>query len=40
MYGDSAEAREQIVTGTKKSFAIERAFRGFTATLIEKYAKK
>ena len=39
-YGDTAEAREQIISGTKKSFAIERAFRGFTATLIEKYAKK
>jgi pyrroloquinoline quinone (PQQ) biosynthesis protein C len=39
-YGNTAEAREQIISGTEKSFAIERAFRGFTATLIEKYAKK
>jgi hypothetical protein len=39
MYGDSQEARDLIISGTKKSFAIERAFRGFTATLIEKYAK-
>jgi Iron-containing redox enzyme len=39
MYGDTQEGRDLIVSGTKKSFAIERAFRGFTATLIEKHAK-
>jgi pyrroloquinoline quinone (PQQ) biosynthesis protein C len=40
MYGDTQEHRDLIVSGTEKSFAIERAFRGFTATLIEKHAKK
>jgi pyrroloquinoline quinone (PQQ) biosynthesis protein C len=39
MYGDTQEGRDLIISGTKKSFAIERAFRGFTATLIEKHAK-
>jgi hypothetical protein len=39
LYGDTQEARDLIVSGTKKSFAIERAFRGFTAMLIEKHAK-
>jgi len=38
-YGDSQQARDLIISGTKKSFAIERAFRGFTATLLEKHAK-
>lgn len=39
MYGEDAQARELIISGTKKSFAIERAFRGFTATLLEAHAK-
>ena len=40
IYGDTQEHRDLIIRGTQKSFAIERAFRGFTATLIEKHAKK
>jgi hypothetical protein len=39
MYGDTQEGRDLIISGTRKSFAIERAFRGFTATLIEKHPK-
>ncbi|HET9148850.1 MAG TPA: iron-containing redox enzyme family protein [Alphaproteobacteria bacterium] len=39
LYGDSAESRELILSGSRKSLAIERAFRGFTATILEKYAK-
>ena len=27
-----------ILSGAKKSLAIERVFRGFTATILEKYA--
>lgn len=37
-YGDTQEARDLIVSGAKKSMAIERVFRGFTATILEAYA--
>lgn len=38
MYCDSDEARAQIISGCKKSWAIDRVFRGFLGGLIEKYA--
>lgn len=38
-YGDTQENRDYILSGAKKSLAIERVFRGFTATIIEKYAE-
>lgn len=38
-YGDTREGRELMLSGAKKSLAIERVFRGFTATIIEKYAQ-
>jgi hypothetical protein len=37
-YGHTQEARDLILSGAKKSLAIERVFRGFTATILEKYA--
>lgn len=37
-YGETQEARDLILSGAKKSLAIERVFRGFTATILEKYA--
>ena len=37
MYGDSEQAREQILSGAKKSWAIERAFRGFTGRLLQQF---
>lgn len=37
-YGDTQEGRDLILSGAKKSLAIERTFRGFTATILEKYA--
>ncbi len=38
MYCDSDAARAQIVSGCKKSWAIDRVFRGFLGSLMEKYA--
>jgi hypothetical protein len=39
MYGDNQEARDLILSGAKKSYAVERVFRGFTATILDTYAK-
>lgn len=39
MYGDSKEARDQIISGARKSWAIDRVFRNFLAELLEEYAE-
>ncbi len=38
MYCDSDEARAQIISGCKKSWAIDRVFRGYLGGVAEKYA--
>ncbi|MEE8515121.1 MAG: iron-containing redox enzyme family protein [Alphaproteobacteria bacterium] len=38
IYCDSDEARAQIVSGCKKSWAIDRVFRGFLGGVMETYA--
>lgn len=38
MYGDSEDRRAQILSGAKKSWAIERVFRGFTGRILEQFA--
>jgi len=38
LYGDSDDARAKILSGATKSWTIERVFRGFTGTLIERHA--
>ena len=40
MYGDTDAAREQILSGARKSWAIERVFRGFTGQILEQHAAK
>jgi hypothetical protein len=40
IYGDTGEGRAQILSGAKKSWAIERVFRGFTGIILEEYAAK
>lgn len=38
LYGDDAEARELLLSGARKSWAIDRVFRGFLSGIVEKYA--
>ncbi|MGY9006241.1 MAG: iron-containing redox enzyme family protein [Alphaproteobacteria bacterium] len=38
MYGDTELAREQIVSGAKQSWAIDRVFRNFLGELLEQHA--
>ena len=40
IHGDTDEKRAQILSGAKKSWTIERVFRGFTGVLLEQYAAK
>ena len=40
IHGTTEENRAQILSGAKKSWAIERVFRGFTGIILEQYAAK
>ena len=38
LFGETAQDREQILDGAKKTWAVDRIFRGFLGDLLEKYA--
>ena len=38
LYGETPEDREQLLEGAKKTWAIDRIFRGFLGQLLENYA--
>ena len=38
LFGVTAQDREQILDGAKKTWAVDRVFRGFLGDLMEKYA--
>ena len=38
LYGETAQDREQLLDGAKKTWAVDRVFRGFLGDLLEKYA--
>ena len=38
LFGETAQDREQILDGAKKTWAVDRIFRNFLGDLMEKYA--